>query len=126
MQTSILSSLARRTSTLRFIPGPLVAAFLVSLGGAAAEPPDNADPALGPWFQSLHQPGTGVSCCSIADCRLTEYRSDADGYEALIAGKWLTVPAERILQKIENPTGRAVVCYLPGRGILCFVRPSET
>src|SRR6516164_2028992 len=34
-----------------------------------AAPPDNPDPALAPWFESLKQPGTGASCCSIADCR---------------------------------------------------------
>lgn len=93
---------------------------------ARAAAPEDADPALTPWFQSLRQPGTGISCCSIADCRMTDYRTSATGYEALIDNKWLTVPPERILQHISNPTGRAIVCYHPGTGILCFVRPSET
>jgi len=111
---------------LRLFSCPVLAALLAGIGTADAAPPDDADPALAPWFQSLRQPGTGVSCCSIADCRLTEYRSNAEGYEALIAGRWLAVPAERVLQNVDNPTGRAVVCYLPGRGILCFVWPAET
>ena len=103
-----------------------ISMLLASGGIAAAAPPDNADPALAPWFQSLRQPGTGISCCSIADCRVTEYRTDEVGYEALIDDKWLSVPTDRILQHISNPTGRAIVCYHPGTGILCFVRPSET
>jgi len=103
----------------------LVAAFAVILA-AHARPPDNADPYFAGWFQSLRQPGTGISCCSIADCRQTEYRTGRDGYEALIDGQWLAVPPEKVLDHTENPTGRAVVCYLPGQGILCFVRPSET
>ncbi len=104
-----------------------IVGILLGLGGTAyAAPPDNADPSFAPWFQSLRQPGTGISCCSVADCRMTDYRTDATGYEALIDEKWLAVPPDRILQHVSNPTGRAIVCYHPGTGILCFVRPSET
>jgi hypothetical protein len=104
----------------------IVAAFAVILAAAQAAPPDGADPFLAPWFQGLRQPGTGISCCSIADCRQTEYRMGHEGYEALIGDKWIAVPREKVLDHIDNPTGRAVVCYLPGMGIMCFVRPSET
>jgi hypothetical protein len=104
----------------------LVVALLGFGESVRAAPPDNADPSLAPWFQSLRQPGTGISCCSVADCRVTDYRTNASGYEALIDEKWLSVPPDRILQHISNPTGRAIVCYHPGTGILCFVRPSET
>jgi hypothetical protein len=62
----------------------------------------------------------------MADCRVTAYRTSADGYEALIDGDWRTVPPDKILQHIPNPIGRAVVCYTPRQGILCFVRPAET
>jgi len=105
-----------------------VGSAILFAGGdtVSAAPPENADPSLAPWFQSLRQPGTGISCCSLADCRVTEYRTDAVGYEALIDNKWLAVPQERVLEHISNPTGRAIVCYHPGTGILCFVRPSET
>src|SRR5215469_2102304 len=108
---------------------PVAGAFIaVSFIGAiaSAAPPPNADGTLAPWFQSLRQPGTGISCCSMADCRATEYRTTADGYEAFIEDRWLTVPADRVLDHTDNPTGRAIVCYMPGRGILCFVRPAET
>jgi hypothetical protein len=107
----------------------VAAAFIaVSLIGAiaSAAPPDNVDGKLAPWFQSLRQPGTGISCCSMADCRATEYRTSATGYEAFIDDKWLAVPPDRVLDHTDNPTGRAIVCYMPGRGILCFVRPAET
>ena len=93
---------------------------------AAAQPPPNADPTLAPWFRSLLQPGTQISCCSLADCRETEYRTNADRYEALVGGNWLSVPPEKILQRTDNPTGHAIVCWTPQRGIMCFVRATES
>jgi hypothetical protein len=103
----------------------LAIALLACAGAASATPPENADPAFAPWFESLQAPN-GTSCCTIADCRTTDYRTTGQGYEALVDGRWLTVPPDRVLQHSANPTGRAVVCYLPSTGILCFVRPSET
>jgi hypothetical protein len=102
-----------------------LAALALSVAAIAA-PPIDVDPSLAPWFQSLRQPGTGVSCCSIADCRMTDYRTTRSGYEALVGRKWLKVPPGRVLEHTTNPTGRAIVCYLPGTGILCFVRPAES
>jgi hypothetical protein len=93
---------------------------------AIARPPPNADMSLAPWFQGLRQPSTGMSCCSMADCRQTDFRTKDGHYEALIKGEWRTVPPETILQRIDNPTGRAVVCYTPELGIMCFVRGPET
>lgn len=124
-----------RLPVVRFKPNP--AAFILALASgvvalllgsipARAAPPDNVDPSLAPWFQSLRQPGTGILCCSLADCRATSYRTTQGGYEALIDNKWLPVPPDRVLEHTSNPTGRAIVCYLPGQGILCFVRPAET
>jgi len=103
----------------------LAGALLSSAGIAHATPPENADPELAPWFQGLKAPN-GSSCCSIADCRMTDYRNNGTGYEAMVDGRWMTVPEERVLDHIPNPTGRAVVCYAPALGILCFVRPDET
>jgi hypothetical protein len=93
---------------------------------ATADPPPSADPALAPWFRSLLQPGTSISCCSVSDCRATEYRIEGDHYEALIGDAWFVVPPDKILQRTDNPTGRAVVCWTPQRGILCFVRATES
>jgi hypothetical protein len=93
---------------------------------ASARPPPNADMSLAPWFQGLRQPRTGMSCCSIADCRQTDFRTNGAHYEAMVDGEWREVPQETILERIDNPTGHAVVCYTPSRGIMCFIRGPET
>jgi len=103
---------------------------LVALAASAAEPargapPENADSSLAPWFESLKQPGTRVGCCSVADCRPVDSRIVEDHYEALIAGRWMRVPPGRVLDHVPNPIGRAVACWTPSYGILCFVRPTE-
>ena len=116
------------------IGGKIAIAVCIALNqAAAAAPPDNPDPALAPWFESLRQPGTGAPCCSISDCRTAEIRQDRDGYEVLIDGRWkmsipfwLRVPPNRIIDGIDNPANRAVVCFTPEAGILCFVRPADS
>jgi hypothetical protein len=111
----------------RRLPERALAALLWAIAAsAAAAPPQNADPALAPWFRSLLQPGTSVSCCALADCRPTDYRISADHYEALVGGAWVAVPPDKILDRTDNPTGRAVVCWTPQRGIMCFVRATES
>ena len=105
--------------------GVFIGALLVA-ATASAQPPVNTDPALAPWFRSLLQPGTRISCCALADCRETDYRMTADHYEARIRGKWIVVPSDKILQRTDNPTGRAVVCWTPETGIMCFVRATES
>ena len=136
---SVSRSLAFRGEAA-FINGAVTAlALLVALGGAArAAPPENADPALAPWFQSLEVPGTNhSSCCSQSDCRPVDYRVDNDYYEAILTpeqfaragimqSRWIRVPFDRILQRVDNPTGKAILCWQPGTGVLCFVRPDET
>ena len=110
----------------RLWPAAFAAAGLACAMSAKAEPPPNANPALAPWYQSLHQPDTGVSCCSIADCRAADYRTTGDHYEVYINDKWTVVPQDKILQRVDNPIGRAVVCWTPALGIMCFVRATET
>ena len=61
----------------------------------------------------------------MADCRPADYRVGTNGYEVYIEDQWRPVPAEKILQGKDNPLGRAVVCYTPARGIMCFVRGTE-
>lgn len=116
-------ALAVRTRRTRAIGSALV---LLLAASAAAAPPQGADPALAPWFRSLLQPGTGMSCCALADCRPTEYRIRSDHYEAMVGGKWVAVPPDKILQRTDNPTGHAIVCWTPQRGIMCFVRATES
>jgi len=100
-----------------------------------AEPPSGADPSLAHWFENLKQPGNGLPCCSISDCRFTDTHAGTSGYEALIEGVWFTVPNDTVLDHMDNPTGRAIVCYhrfyaddgqLGPITILCFVRPTES
>jgi hypothetical protein len=102
-----------------------VAFVLFSAAAGTGAPPENGDPRLAPWFESLRQPGTGISCCSIADCRPVDYRVGENGYEVLIEDLWRPVPADKVLQGKDNPLGRAVVCWTPVRGIVCFVRGTE-
>jgi hypothetical protein len=113
----------RRSAALLVLT--LFAPLAMRTGDAA--PPENADPALAPWFESLKQPGTGIPCCSIADCRPVEYRLAADGYEALLDARWVRVPDDKILRGMSNPLARRVVCHSPISGtILCFVPANET
>jgi hypothetical protein len=121
---NVLRSMAR--AGVRSVRGSAPALILLLAASATAAPPQNADPTLAPWFRSLLQPGTTVSCCSLADCRPAEYRIKADHYEALIGGNWLAVPPDKILQRTDNPTGHAIVCWTPQRGIMCFVRATES
>jgi hypothetical protein len=133
-RVTLLSAPTARHATAVRIGGKIaVVAGLALSQAAAAAPPDSPDPALAPWFESLKQPGTGAPCCSIADCRTVESRQDRDGYEVLIDGRWkmlipfwLRVPPNRIIDRIDNPTNRGVVCFTPEAGILCFVRPAES
>ena len=114
---------------MRRLPAGLFAAILLAVvvGRGNAAPPENADPALHGWFESLKQPGSGVSCCSIADCRPADYRMATNGYEALLDSKWVRVPDDRVLHQTSNPLGRAIVCRSPISGaILCFVPAGET
>ena len=101
----------------------LVRLIIASLGayGHPADVP-NAE-----WYRGLRQPdGSGVSCCSEADCAETDYRVTATGeIEAQTpAREWVRVPPEKILRHTDNPTGYAVLCYAPNMGVMCFALPS--
>ena len=85
-------------------------------GHADAAPPPDADPALAPWFNGLRQPWTNALCCSVADCRTVNSRLNNGRYEALIEGEWRPVPDDHILNRADNPTGRAVACWTPQAG----------
>ena len=107
-------------------------AFILISCTAKAAPPENADPAMGPWFRSLMRPDAPTqSCCSEADCRVTEYRNIHGYFEALIDERftpyappgWTFVPPEKVVRNAGNPLGKAVACWTPSAGILCFVFP---
>ena len=114
-------AMRRRSTALVIIA--LLAGFAAQ---GSAQPPDNADPQLHDWFQSLQQPGTGAPCCSIADCRQVDYRLASGRFEVLIDARWVPVTDATILHGMSNPTHRGVLCRLPISGaIRCFVPASE-
>jgi hypothetical protein len=111
-------------------------ALLSVMGVAAARPPANYNPALHAWFESLREPGTGIGCCSEADCKVLaadELKQTKDGYQVRVRNLWVAVPPDKVLEHQWNPTGGVVACYGPGRGaedqakivIFCFVRGTE-
>lgn len=104
----------------------VLAALLGAAATAYARPPPNPDPNLAPWFESLRQPHNGASCCSISDCRPADYRTSGDHYEVMLEDRWVAVPPDKVLRRLDNPTGRGVVCWTPATGIMCFVRGPET
>lgn len=100
--------------------------MLLLASPALAAPPTDADPALAPWFNGLRAPWTNALCCSAADCRPVASRLRQGHYEVFVGDAWRPVPDSTILNRTDNPTGRAVVCWTPQAGVLCFVRPPES
>jgi len=108
-------------------------ALAIAAKPAWTAPPENADPGLAPWFRSLAQPGTGVPCCDIADCRQVEYRMRNGHYQAYIGNAfprwtrapfaWVDVPDGNVLHRRDNPTGEGVACWQGGQ-VICFVPAS--
>src|SRR5271168_2433349 len=74
-----------------------------------AAPPPNANPELSPWFKSLHQPQTNLSCCDLSDCRTVRYRIVDGHFQAFIGSEfarwqnppyaWVDVPEESVLHR---------------------------
>lgn len=104
----------------------LVLATIGIAAPALAHPPPNADTKLAPSFESLRQPKSGASWRSIADCRPADYKMSGNHYEVKLRTEWVEVPTETILHRLDNPTGRGVVCWTPIVGITCFVPGPET
>jgi hypothetical protein len=79
-------------------------------------------PSKGEWYRSLVQPGTGASCCDVADC--------APARAAYTNGHWvvagpdgpLDVPPDRILDREPFDGISAYACIVGGK-VYCFVRP---
>jgi hypothetical protein len=107
--------------------------------GQAKPPADvTPDPNLQVWFQSLKQPTSQQSCCSISDCRFSAYEVRNGHYEIKIDDWTYVVPEPSIIHTTNNPFHKAVVCYsnegigLPERPlqdtfrIHCFLPPDQT
>ncbi|HUA76496.1 MAG TPA: hypothetical protein VMA86_02420 [Acetobacteraceae bacterium] len=113
------------------VAGVLLA--LLMANGAAAAPPLGADPEspLGHWYNSLEQPHSGISCCSLADCRPVQEKLGANHYWVFIGKQfekspniWIEVPDDEVLH-VHNDAGQPVACWAPASGILCFVPGPE-
>lgn len=110
--------MTRRTGAIAII------VLMIAGTPAPAAPPADANSEFSPWFNSL-QDGAGASCCSIADCRRTEYRFTKLGLHARTPdGEWVPIPPETILPRTDNPTGFGILCW-NGSRVLCFVRAAE-
>jgi hypothetical protein len=100
-----------------------------------AAPPPGADPDLAPWFRSLRQPQTNLSCCDPSDCRSEKYRVLDGHFQAFIGNEFapwqnppharVDVPEENVLHRHDNPTGEGVACWA-GTRIICFVQGTGT
>lgn len=99
----------------------LVAASLLVVGTSVARPPPNPDSSWSPWFESLIDQETMLPCCGEADCRVVDARVAFNHHEALVQGAWLPVPEDKIVHRADNPTGRAILCWSPDFGIMCFI-----
>lgn len=119
----------------------LILVFLLISFPANSAAPAKTDPALAPWFQSLSNPNlNGMSCCAEADGHILPddmWRIVGNGYQVYLHGQkagqgaWIDVPPKAVLNRVDNPTGGAVVFLHTFMGdahptVLCFVRPVES
>lgn len=109
---------------------PVTATLLTLSFTTLAAPPKNVDPALGPFFKSLKQPGTEISCCDFTDCRPVQTRI-VNGNEEIFVDKrqfkdgndtWVVVPDDKRLSPRDNPTGENIACWSRFYGVMCFLR----
>lgn len=89
--------------------------------------PGHADE-RGDWFRSLKQPGTGISCCDISDCRRTQAKWNAGLWTAIVRGHPRVVPKSKIIHNNPSLDGEAYVCAAEGgepeaATIYCFIPP---
>ena len=89
---------------------------------AASHADHSASPAYGPrgdhgvghdylhaWYETLKQPGSGMSCCNNQDCRPTSSRVVGENVQVEVDGEWTTVPPDKILNA-QAPDLGAHVC----------------
>lgn len=100
---------------------------------ARAEPPEGVDlnSPMAQWYKGLSRPIPGgdsvFHCCDVSDCRPVEARITGDKWMVEIGGKEWEVPDMVIIHGKDNPTGRAVACWV---GVpphfFCFVPSNQT
>ena len=133
---SIVRVCGRGVISSRCVMGSVLTTIVLMLssGSTAHQPWDE----FADWFRSLKVPGiekplnpADALCCSPErDCQTTDYEADATGrYWINAEGERIQVPPDKILHRIDNPTGRAVACFRHFDGhpiVRCFVRPPES
>lgn len=86
----------------------------------------------GDWFKSLKMPGSGSSCCDVADCAQTKAEWREGQWWAVVRETWTPVPPDRVLKSPHSLDGEAYLCSNPGLApngvvnplvIYCFVPP---
>jgi hypothetical protein len=112
------------------IAGVLVAAILSPALAVDNGQWSDVPAATREWFKSVRAP-SGVPCCDISDGHRTQWEIRGQGYWVPNPrdehGEWLQVPPESIVYNAGNPTGDAVVWWVPyatlpgGVFIRCFV-----
>ena len=130
----------------------IIAAIIAATGGhalaAEAGQWDQSTPRA-KWFKDLVQPGNGIKCCDVSDCRRTEAEWRNGQWWARVpggaTGEWTAIEPGRVLLNPKSIDGDAYVCssgpyaagqsYVPGTGhmvttpaapatIYCFVPPT--
>lgn len=104
-----------------FLLGGLCGIWIGALASCAGQSLAHQHGEHADFFRSLKRPDfPWMSCCNEQDCDFTDdWRTTKDGFEVRIAGEWVAVPPERVLNR-ASPSGRAVVC-INSTGILCFL-----
>jgi hypothetical protein len=124
----------RRAGPMKILA--IVATLLIWCTSLGAHQPGDE---FAEWYRSLKVPGVDQniinaqerSCCSPdRDCKTVDYQTDAAGSYWIVAdGEPVQIPPDKILQRTDNPTGRAVACWNYYNGhpqVRCFVRPPES
>lgn len=131
----------------------LFAIILLLARAKLAHAHDRLHPDLDNWYGGLTRPGVShdwpaASCCSKTDCHTTDAELRQGEWWARIGTRktdgdwelrdWVRVPADRVLERHDNPTGEAVICHkiawrLDGQTLAaqasevwCFVPASES
>lgn len=79
------------------------------------------------WYQKLMRPDVpSMSCCNKHDCTPTQAKLVDGKWRALKAGRWITIPNEKINSE-ESYDSQAHICWYPSTAatddVLCFVKP---
>jgi predicted RNA binding protein YcfA (HicA-like mRNA interferase family) len=117
MAMRILKQQAGLVVRLAFV-GAVVFLAHASRARDSEHPPGMAPTATGRWYQSL-QDIKGNECCAIADCRPVIAHFKDSRWEVLVTKEtwgplapdsWLPVPAEKLINRDDNPIGKSVAC----------------